>query len=223
MKRPVTFLALLVALLGSSFPANAVVLPFSDGFEEYSAGAAPPLPWVNLLGGPGNVTGAIAHTGLKSVMASGGPIAPQSSVVDLGTSYTDSLQYEGWVNTDGGSGIIGFHEQAWNQTSSFNAVAFKTNGDLYFTSADALTGFNVYLGGGLSLGWHHVKVQLDFQTLHGYVWLDGALVGNQLPISPRNVAYGGLLTYLRNVGIMHTADAPVYLESVYKLQRDVLQ
>jgi hypothetical protein len=191
---------------------GSVILPFSDGFENDGAGINPPPPWGSLSGGAGTVTTANAHAGLKSVVVSGGPFAAQSSVVDLGTSYTDFLQYEGWVNNDGGWGIIGFNEQVSDQAPSFNAVVFRTNRDVYFTSADGATGFNVPLASGLSSGWHYVRVQLNFQTLQGNVWLDGALVGNQLPISPKNVTYAGSNAFLRHVGIIHTMDSPVYLD-----------
>jgi hypothetical protein len=69
---------------------GAVALPFNDGFESYTSGESPPSPpWTNLAGGPGTVTTTKAHGGSKSVVVSGGPYASESSVVDLGTSYTD--------------------------------------------------------------------------------------------------------------------------------------
>ena len=206
-------LALFVSFLWfNPLAMGAVTLPFNDGFESYSGGTSPPSPWTNLSGGPGTVTTTKAHGGSKSLVVSGGPYASQSSVVDLGTSYTDFLQYEGWVNNDGGHGIFGFHEQVSNMAPSFNAVRLQTNRDVYFISADGATGFNVLLMSGLSSGWHYVKVQLNFQAGVGNIWLDGVLIGNNLSISPKNVTYGGSPTTLRHIGIIHHVDSPVYLD-----------
>ena len=100
-----------------------------------------------------------------------------------------------------------------NQAPSFNAVRFQSNREVYFESADRNTGFKVLLQRDLSSGWHHIKVQLDFQTLRARVWLDGILVGNSLPISPKNVTYGNYGSGpLRHIGIIHHADAPIYLD-----------
>lgn len=213
-KATILMLGFLLILLFSP-NANAVVtLPFSDDFESYPVGAPPPSPWTNLAGGPGIVTTTQAHSGQKSVVVSGGPFSCDSSVIDLGTNYTDFLQYEGWVYSAGGEGLIGFHEQFQNMAPSFNAVRFKANGDAFFESADRDTGFKIQIASGLSPGWHHVKAQLNFEHLIGSVWLDGTLVIDSLPISPKeNVVYEGYGSGpLRHIGIIHLGYTPVYFD-----------
>ena len=52
MKKLTVFIALSILLLVTS-AVGAVTLPFSDNFESYTVGQAPPSPWFNLAGGEG--------------------------------------------------------------------------------------------------------------------------------------------------------------------------
>ena len=199
--------------LAKSHGKESVTAIFADNFENYAIGSPPPSPWTNLSGGPGIVTKEKFYSGSKSIVVSGGPYSARSSVIDLGTNYTDLIQYQGYVYFENSHGIIGFHEQFMNQAPSFNAIRFQRNREVYFESADRNTGFKVLLRRDLSYGWHHIKVQLDFQALRARVWLDGFLVGNSLPISPKNVTYGNYGSGpLRHIGLIHHADAPIYLD-----------
>lgn len=212
MKKLVS-LAILILFWSPCLAIGAVSIPFSDDFESYTVGQSLPSPWANGLGGPGIVTTAQAHSGNKSVT----PVNTFAScVLDLGTNYTDFLQYEGWFHrpSEGGGALIGFHEQFSNMLPAFNAVRMGSDGKVYFESADKDTGFQIVIASGIAAGWHHVKVQLNFDDLLGSVWFDGNHVLDSVPISPKEwVVYGSYgAGPLIHIGFSHYAGGPVYFD-----------
>lgn len=187
MKRIISVLVFMIWM--PSFAFGDVSLPFTDDFESYSIGSALPSPWITGAGGPALVTDQQAYRGFKSAT----PVFPfGSSVLELGTEYTDYLQYEGWVYyMPGSAGIIGFHEQFSNMLPAFNAVRFQSAGEVRFESADNDTGFYITIATNITTGWHHVRVQLNFADLLANVWFDDLQVLGSVSISPKEwVVYG---------------------------------
>jgi hypothetical protein len=205
-----TIVGCLVFLAGvmTSFQTLAVPLPYSDGFESYTVGSPPPAPWTNLAGGPGVVTSSLSHSGTNSISVSGGWSDSDSAVITLDLSSIQYLQYEGWLYyTSGTQGLLGFHEQIGSQAPSFNAVQLSANGTVLFKGSGPSS--DLVLGDGLTNGWHHVEVQLDFVQLLGRVWLDDVLMGNSLTIFPKNPEIYGPLTHL---GVIQAIGDPFYLD-----------
>ena len=178
------------------------LLPFYDNFEDYTVGSAPSSPWTTLWYAA-KVIDVTSHSGSKSLRVWGAPSGCRSAVIDLGTDYPDQLSYQAWVklNDLGRAVFIGFFDQIGGMAPQFNCVYFG-NGNVYFKSADSNNSINILLYEGYSLStWHKVRVDLDFQKLKGFVYLDNQLIAEDIPISPRNVVYNSTNTFMRKLGV----------------------
>jgi choice-of-anchor A domain-containing protein len=198
---------------------QVISLPFSDNFEDDTAGTQPNLPWDNFNGGPAMVTGTGSHSPANSISVSTGPEGSGSAFVNLGETYPDRIAYEVWakVNSTASSAYIGFSEEILGIMPQFNAVYFNgTDGKVYFTSADKDHGFTVPLLDGFAIGvWHKVHVEIDFATLVGDVYINDVLVGRDLPVSPKEAVWeqGGTHSFqLNKIGVTHSLGEPFYFD-----------
>ncbi len=204
----ILIMLLLSSLLLFVTPAiGSVTLPFLEDFERYNVGYSPGYPWF-ALEFPTRITTCDAHSGLKSVEVRGGPSAARNALIDLGTDYPDLIGYEVWVKVnDLNSGVfVGFLEQIYNMVPRFNTINLH-NGKIYFYSADSDSPVYVDLNKSVQAGeWLKVRAELNFQTLKGYVYLNDTLIGDGIPISPKNAVWrngGDHFVSLRNVGFIH--------------------
>jgi hypothetical protein len=188
---------------------------FTEGFESYSVSQAPSSPW-QTLANAGTVTEQMVHSGVKSLLLSGGPNAAQTEVVNLGDSFLDNLSYEVYVRIDSsGSGcFVGFFEQVGGQAPEINCVYFNGyDGKLYFYSADQNHPINVLLAENFLLGiWNKVHVDMDYQALKADVYLNDVLIGDAVPMSPKNAVYSGSSFTLRKVGMLHFLGSGIYFD-----------
>jgi uncharacterized repeat protein (TIGR02543 family) len=198
---------------------QVISLPFSDNFEDDTAGTQPNLPWDNFNGGPAMVTGTGSHSPANSISVSSGPEGSGSAFVNLGETYPDRIAYEVWakVNSTASSAYIGFSEEILGIMPQFNAVYFNgTDGKVYFTSADKEHGFMVPLLDSFSIGvWHKVRVQIDFANLIADVFIDDVRVGSGLQVSPKDATWeqdGTHSFQLNKTGVTHALGEAFYFD-----------
>jgi subtilase family serine protease len=205
---------------------QAVTLPFSDNFDSYTVGTSPPSPWFELCEGQAVITSAESYSGQNSLMTGGGPGNSHCALVGLGETYPDRISYEvrAKVNAAGSSAYIGFFEEIGDVVPQFNTVYFNgADGKVYFYSADKNHGFLVPLLDSFAVGvWYKVRVEIDFSILTADVYIDDVLVGQGLPISPKEAVceYNGTYSFqLNKIGILHYLGEAFYFDDFSIFER----
>ena len=155
------------------------ILVFSDDFESYTTGTHPSANWVTRFDGEdAEISEDVAYEGNKSFMLSSKPLWARVEAIPL-DSVPDLMIYEGAVyisQADKGYAIgFGFKESS-NTYRSRSAVDFSNNGKIDF-------------GGELQnwtlQTWYKIKVECNFSTLKGKIWIDDLLMGTDIDISDK--------------------------------------
>jgi hypothetical protein len=69
------------------------------------------------------------------------------------------------------------------------------------------------LAQGFEIGvWNKIHVDLNFETLIGNVYLNDVLIGDSIPISPRDAAWGASMFKLRTIGMVHSYGEGVHFD-----------
>ena len=194
-----------------------IPMPFQDDFEAYPVGQAPPAPWTT-LDFSSVVSSEVSHSGTKSVKVWGGPYVSRSAVIDLGRNYPNHLRLEAYVFLSGtdSRGWIGFFEQIYNMAPQFNCVYFGDEHKIYFVSGDTNYPTNELLSGSWTPGvWHQVRIDYDYSNLRANVYLDAELIGQDIPMSPKEATweYQGIHYFnLSKVGVLHGEGNSIYVD-----------
>jgi len=194
-----------------------IPMPFQDDFEAYPVGQAPPAPWTT-LNFSSVVSSEVSHSGTKSVKVWGGPYVSRSAVIDLGRNYPNHLRLEAYVFLSGtdSRGWIGFFEQIYNMAPQFNCVYFGDEHKIYFVSGDTNYPINELLSGNWTPGvWHQVRIDYDYSNLRANVYLDAELIGQDIPMSPKEATweYQGIHYFnLSKVGVLHGEGNSIYVD-----------
>ena len=197
MIRPLFFAFLLLAS-----PAATAQLLFSDNFDTYTPGEAPPSPWG---GSNGGVVNSISHSPPNS-LAIYATISPATIPIDTGASPKGSIDTYVYVNSFGYAtpwGIVVIH-----------------NGEAYGVGIGSYT----YWGGcGYDVShdiWHHIVISYNVvNTSAGYVhvYVDGSSVSvcqTDGPISgysaPDTVYLYGQVACVGCSPVMYVDDFKIY-------------
>jgi len=108
--------------------------------------------------------------------------------------------------------------------TQFNCVYFK-NGEIYFHSSHLDYPVNEHLSGNYTINeWLKVSVDLDFQKLKAHVYLNDQLIGEDIPISPKDARwdYYGVHNFpLRKLGVCHYGGESVFVDDFSVWSRTV--
>ncbi|KON26527.1 hypothetical protein AC481_07005 [miscellaneous Crenarchaeota group archaeon SMTZ-80] len=156
------------------------VLAFSDDFESYATGTHPSENWeTRFSGDDAEISEDVAYEGIKSFMLSSKATWARVEAVPL-VSVPDYIIYEGavYVNQAGKGCAIGFgFKENASTYRTRNAVHFDNNGKIAF-------------GGELQdwtlQTWYNIKVECDFTTLKGKIWINDILVGSDIDLSDKS-------------------------------------
>jgi len=155
------------------------ILVFSDDFESYTTGTHPSENWVIRFNGEdAAISEDVAFEGNKSFMLSSKPNWARVEAIPL-NSVPDFIIYEGaiYVNQAGKGCAIGFGFKESSDTyRTRNAVHFENNGKIAF-------------GGELQdwtlQTWYKIKVECDYSTLKGKIWIDDMLMATDIDLSDK--------------------------------------
>lgn len=156
------------------------VLTFSDDFESYTTGTHPSENWViRFSGDDAEISEDVAYEGIKSFMLSSKPNWARVEAIPL-DNVPDFIIFEGsiYVNqTDKGCAIGFGYKESLTTYRIVNAVNFNNNGKIDF-------------GGELQdwtpQTWYKIKVECDYSTLKGKIWIDDILVGSDIDLSDKS-------------------------------------
>ena len=194
---------------------------FVDDFESYTVGALPPV-WEIVYSGKGTawqiVTDAEAASGSQSLRLWGQP--GWSAVVDRHfTTDSPVIGYRFAIRIKPGGVTYAEHPaffkfRAENYWGTYYAVVYfwHLSGEI---QAEDLTALGTWIPGT----WHQVRVLLD-RTSHTYrLWIDGQLLGTDLPIYYQHPewidalaltsAHGGVPVYYDDVAVFVPEPAEV--------------
>ena len=175
-------LVLILLLAFTCTSANAVTLPFEDGFENIAVGDYPDENgWQMLFSGKdAYVSDAVAHTGTKSFRLDSNPNWARMDYVYL-EEVPDQLTCEVSIYvdpTEGKGALAGFMEGVGNEGPTWNKFSVSAiPGQVYFDS--------VYMGEYTPGTWCTLRADLDFVNLTADLWLDGSLVVEDAVIYPK--------------------------------------
>jgi hypothetical protein len=155
------------------------ILVFSDDFESYTTGTHPSENWViRFDGDDAEISEDVAYEGNKSFMLSSRPLWARVEAIPL-DSVPDLFIYEAaiYINQADKGYAIGFgFKESSNTYRPRSAADFANNGKIEF-------------GGELQAWtlqtWYKIKVECDFSTLKGKIWIDDILMGTDIDISDK--------------------------------------
>jgi hypothetical protein len=183
------FLVVVPALLAITFAIPQSVqahVIFCDDFESYALNTYPAPPWTNMFSGfSGYVTDEQANTPTQSYRSESRPNWARWDYVTL--AIPDHVIYEAavYLTAEGRGGAVGFGFMQPGTTNTgrwANAVYFGNDGNIYFSTQ---TAGSTLLGSWTPGMWYKVGVKIDYENLLANVYINYALVGENVPADPK--------------------------------------
>ena len=186
-----------VLVSGGLAYADAVALPFQEGFEDTDDGSYPdPTRWSTLSAGTDAYVTKLNHfTGEKSFRLDTWPFSPQMDYVVL-AELPDRLSYEAAVcldKTSGWIGLVGFMDHYNGNFPMWNFFCVCVDGVACSISFCAGEGEERVDCGSYTRGdWCKVRADLNYQSGTAKLWVnDSAVPGAEaVPITAREFYYG---------------------------------
>ncbi len=181
-------LTIFLLVLAVAMPVDAGTL-VSDDFETYPAGTYPSPPWLNMFSGTsGLISTEQALSGTRSFRAECISTWARCDYVVL-PEIPEEIEYRAAVfltAADRGCGVgFGFVEPGTPNTGRMaNAIVFWNNGEIHF---DPLTVSNTLIGSWTTGKWYRVRVRINYATTLATVYLDGALVAEDVSTDPDTI------------------------------------
>ena len=198
MSKPLVALVLLLAaapllISGAGTQAYAETILYQDDFEGYALGERP-APWTEIWGNADEVVtdewSASGENSYLTVSPSGSWIdRPMIRLADIGVwPPPDYFFYEATLHMEAtpySSGFVGFpfkDPRFSNQVPIRNTVVFNRGGGIVWAGSEHVQ-IGTWPAGTDST--FTVRVEIDFPEETAAVWIDGALVADDLPAFPK--------------------------------------
>jgi hypothetical protein len=179
-------LAFWVAVVLSAEPSDAVTLPFDDDFENIAVGNYPDENGWRMMtsGKTAYVSNVQAASGSRSFRLEGYANWSRCDYIQLNRAdIEEGVTYEVSVyllDAPQEGAFIGFAQLHGNMLPWYNSFTFSHNAMMHFRGE----GPSVALGNWEPERWYRIRVEIDYTQLQADVYLDGALVGENIPTKP---------------------------------------
>lgn len=172
-------------LLGLAASASAVPVPFEEGFEGVPINSYPSVDgWICLqYGKSAYVSNSVPHTGSHSFRLDSWPWMGRTDYVRL-DRVPDTVGYEASVCVDalkGRLGVVGFVQGFTSPGPMWNAFTLDARAKRVGFLGASYVDLAPYTPGT----WCTVRADLNFRTLKADLWVNKALVAQQVGIAPK--------------------------------------
>lgn len=204
-KRKLVSMTLWLFIITFAIPISAhSAVIFSDDFESYTSGVYPSPPWYNIFSGrSGYVTTEQARSGTQSFRSESYSNWARWDYVPLST-VPDRFVYQAavYLTAPGRGGTVGFgyrRPTVPNEGRFGNSVFFAPDSKVYFWTVT--TPPTLLLDSWTAGVWYDVRVRIDYLNNVADVYLNGVLVGDDLPTDPKVISDSGVPVLLNQFGM----------------------
>ncbi|NQE44811.1 hypothetical protein C5S31_02150 [ANME-1 cluster archaeon GoMg2] len=196
---------LIVASMGS---ASGSELILEDNFESYSVGSYLSSPWYNIWSGDtAYVSDSYAYSGSKSFYSKGKPNWARTDAVQIEPNKQIAYEVAVYATAYPTDAHISLYNKDISDWGTHYADIRFLDGKIYARGGGA-NGIAEYQ----TNTWYKVKVEADFDTQKMDVYINGALLGNQLNMGGTS---GEALYNTFTLGAEHSSgNSGVYFDDV---------